>query len=162
MKRLILVLLLVSRCASPGAESLLGEGDAADAEDLLTREVHGGGELFEGLPCSEWDDEKCLAKFGGFAGPCEKSVWDDELCKCVTAPVGPSEAWPCDDGDHCTTGDVCVDGGMCAGEPLDCDDGLWCNGQELCEPVQGCVEGPPIDPDDGLDCTIDQCDEDND
>jgi len=163
MKRWLLAALLLCRCVSPGAESLLAEGDAADAEDLLAREVCGGTEVFEGRPCSEWDDDKCLAKFGGFAGPCEKSVWDDELCKCVTVAVQPSEAWPCDDGDQCTTADVCVEGGACAGEPLDCDDGLWCNGSEHCsEEGDGCVAGEAPEVDDGVECTLDQCDEDND
>ena len=43
----------------------------------------------------------------------------------------------------------------------DCDDGLYCNGQELC--VDGsCHDGAPIDCRDGVDCTDDWCDELND
>ena len=64
-----------------------------------------------------------------------------------------------------------------------CDDGLWCNGVETCDPATGCVAGTPLDCDDanacttgdvcvsgeclgeavtcddGLDCTVDACDE---
>lgn len=40
----------------------------------------------------------------------------------------------------------------------DCDDGIFCNGQELCS--QGvCVGGAPVVCDDGLSCTQDSCDE---
>jgi hypothetical protein len=41
---------------------------------------------------------------------------------------------------------------------IDCEDGLFCNGQELC--VEGvCVEGESPDCSDGIYCTTDSCDE---
>ncbi len=43
-----------------------------------------------------------------------------------------------------------------------CDDGLWCNGVESCDPALGCQAGAPPDCDDGINCTSDSCDEDND
>ena len=48
-------------------------------------------------------------------------------------------------------------------EDSDCDDGEWCNGQELCQQYI-CVDGTPVDcPDDGLYCNgTEFCDEDND
>ncbi|RMD67387.1 hypothetical protein D6817_01770, partial [Candidatus Pacearchaeota archaeon] len=43
----------------------------------------------------------------------------------------------------------------------DCDDGLYCNGQEQCQ--QGvCVSGTPPQCDDGIQCTVDTCDENTD
>ena len=48
----------------------------------------------------------------------------------------------------------------CAG-PEDCDDGLWCNGQETCEDYS-CQEGLPPDCDDGVSCTEDACNEETD
>ncbi len=54
-----------------------------------------------------------------------------------------------------TAGEPCVDDG-------DCDDGLWCNGAEVCDPVEGCQAGATPECDDGVACTIDACDEEAD
>ncbi len=43
----------------------------------------------------------------------------------------------------------------------DCDDGLYCNGEEACVDG-GCVAGSPIVCDDGIACTADSCDEQSD
>ena len=43
-----------------------------------------------------------------------------------------------------------------------CDDGLFCNGVESCDPVEGCQAGEPPLLDDGLECTQDSCDEETD
>ncbi|HEY2775737.1 MAG TPA: hypothetical protein VGK20_16975 [Candidatus Binatia bacterium] len=40
-----------------------------------------------------------------------------------------------------------------------CDDGLFCNGREVCDPTTGCVPGTPPDCDDGVACTTDSCSE---
>jgi hypothetical protein len=91
----------------------------------------------------------------------------------------------CDDGLICNGVELC-DGGACIqGEPIDCDDrtdctgdvcdelsrscyhipndsvcdnGVFCDGAEICVPAVGCVDGaPPCD--DGVECTTDTCDE---
>ncbi len=89
----------------------------------------------------------------------------------------------CDDDDPCTI-DSCMDG-ECVHTPSDasCDDGLFCNGTESCDPVLGCVSsgnpctGGPVCqntcveatqscmsplgtpcPSDGIPCTDDVCD----
>ncbi len=41
----------------------------------------------------------------------------------------------------------------------DCDDGLWCNGTETCDPGSGCKAGTSPVCDDGNSCTVDLCDE---
>ena len=65
----------------------------------------------------------------------------------------------CDDNNACTTQDTCA-GGTCVGGPaLACDNGLFCDGAETCEPTTGCVDGTPPNPDDGVECTVDTCDE---
>ena len=43
-----------------------------------------------------------------------------------------------------------------------CDDGLFCNGTETCDAVNGCQAGTAPNLDDGVACTIDSCDEVND
>jgi len=45
--------------------------------------------------------------------------------------------------------------------PEDCDDGLWCNGQEACADFV-CQQGLPPDCSDTIDCTDDSCNEDFD
>jgi fibro-slime domain-containing protein len=50
---------------------------------------------------------------------------------------------PCEDGDACTVGDVCHFGTCKPGHLINCDDGLFCNGIEICNPVDGtCSTGP--------------------
>ena len=64
----------------------------------------------------------------------------------TTTPPVDSDAPPDDSGD------------------CDCDDGLWCNGEETCDDDGNCIEGTPPEPvDDGDPCTIvTECDEDSD
>ena len=83
-----------------------------------------------------------------------------ELCDmdagCVGGPVPD-----CDDGVECTV-DMCDEvTGECAHVADDglCDDELYCNGVEVCDPTSGCVTGEPPPCDDGVDCTVDYCDE---
>lgn len=68
------------------------------------------------------------------------------------------EGDPCTDGIACTENDSCQSDGTCAGLPTDtlCNDGLFCNGEEACSTVIGCVLGvPPTgnDPTEG-DCLV--------
>lgn len=44
----------------------------------------------------------------------------------------------------------------------DCDNDLFCDGQERCDLVLDCVAGVPLQLDDGIACTTDACDEGND
>ena len=70
----------------------------------------------------------------------------------------------CDDGVGCTA-DSCLPTGTCRNAviPAACDDGVFCNGAERCDPTRGCM--PPIGRetcnDDDV-CTIDRCDEETD
>jgi cysteine-rich repeat protein len=66
-----------------------------------------------------------------------------------------------DDGVVCTI-DECHDpGGVVTHTANDafCDDGLICNGTELCDLAFDCQAGTPVDVDDGVDCTVDTCQE---
>jgi len=64
--------------------------------------------------------------------------------------------------DSGTTPDVSIpdgatlDAAECGGE---CDDGVVCNGRELCTPATGsCIDGAPPSCDDDVECTVDSCD----
>lgn len=65
----------------------------------------------------------------------------------------------CDDANACTLGDACA-AGVCSGpQPVVCDDGVYCNGTEVCDQVTGCGSGTAPALDDGIVCTLDVCDE---
>lgn len=70
---------------------------------------------------------------------------------------------PVDDGISCTT-DSCDATGSTVHTPINaaCQDGLYCNGQEVCDTTVGCVDGPAPNLSDGIACTVDSCDEAND
>lgn len=74
----------------------------------------------------------------------------DDTCAEPTGCVNTSNTDPCDEG-----ADACVN---VASNGL-CDNGLFCDGTETCDPLDGCTDGPPPDCSDGVDCTADWCDE---
>jgi hypothetical protein len=67
----------------------------------------------------------------------------------------------CDDAFECTTGVCNEDTDMCVQTPDNsvCVDGLFCNGNETCNPSTGCVAGIPVPCGDPLMCTRDSCNE---
>ena len=65
----------------------------------------------------------------------------------------------CDDEVDCTS-DACDDDvGRCRHVPDDgqCRDDVYCDGEEICDPDRGCVEGAPVSCSDDDTCTIDRC-----
>jgi len=87
---------------------------------------------------------------------CTGSETCDTLLGCqASTPV------VCDDGVSCTVDscnevtDVCdyvPDNGLC-------DNGLYCDGVETCDPLLGCQASTPVICDDGVECTVDSCNE---
>ena len=161
-----------------------GGGDsAADGDAEIPGETADDGWDGEGRDGEGRDGD------GGDAGPCETAADCprgpcEEPPQCidgVCVPVGPRS---CEDGiactadrcdpdrdacvhvpDHtlCGAGEICVVGEGCVRvpctRPVDCDDGLACNGVETCDAAAGiCVPGtPPCG--DGIACTEDPCEE---
>ncbi len=118
----------------------------------------------DGIACTA---DTCDEVVAGCAHTADDSACaDDQFCNGaeVCSPiagcqVGPARA--CDDGLNCTA-DSCDDAGRaCAHLPVDadCDNGLACDGAELCDPLLGCTTGIAASCDDGVACTIDACDE---
>ncbi|MHC4673831.1 MAG: family 10 glycosylhydrolase [Planctomycetota bacterium] len=107
-------------------------------------------ECSDGLFCN--GIEYCA---GGFCRSgleaCPGQFCDETADACVECYTGGD----CNDGVSCTI-DTC-NGGACDNAPNDaiCDDGLFCNGVETCDPVADCQAGS--DP-----CGGYPCDEDND
>jgi len=113
---------------------------------------------------------------------CTDDKCDDGVCTNV-----PDDLNTCDDGYFCTINDRCQQG-ECVTNPRDfddnvgcthdscdddideivhvkddnkCDDGLFCNGAEICEST-GCVKGIVPGKEDNVECKIDECNEDTD
>ena len=94
-----------------------------------------------------------------FKDPCAELVCDpnDGECKAAFAEEGVV----CEDGTACTYNDLCNATGQCVGVTKVCDNGYWCDGEDVCDTVSGdCVHlnAPIIN--DGIPCTQDICDSD--
>ena len=80
-------------------------------------------------------------------------------CAATAAQCDPG-ATPCNDG-VCDPASPDADSIGCVLVPNDarCDDGVFCNGAEICIQGHGCMVGPIPDCDDQVDCTTDRCSE---
>jgi hypothetical protein len=93
--------------------------------------------------CDELND--CQAG----SSPCTGQLCDETIDLCVDCLTGLD----CDDAIDCTL-DSCETDGTCLNTPDDlfCDDGLFCNGEEVCDPLFDCQA-------DSYPCTGQLCDE---
>ena len=75
-------------------------------------------------------------------------------------PAGAPECRPpCDNNDVCDGAESCVDGECVTGTPLDCDDGLFCTGEETCDSRAGCMSsGDPCAAGETCNEDTDSCD----
>lgn len=114
-------------------------------------------DLCDGVVCDNGDfcdgEETCDPDTGlcvDGTDPCEGAVdCDEDTDECIWCTV----AADCDDADLCTD-DAC-DAGVCVNTPVDCDNGLFCDGVETCDELTGlCVDG-----DDPCDPLIEGCDD---
>lgn len=65
----------------------------------------------------------------------------------------------CDDGHDCTLDECDLKLERCRHTPRDelCQDGRYCDGEERCDVLVGCIEGEPVSCSDNTTCTIDRC-----
>lgn len=120
----------------------------------------------DGVDCTVDD---CDVASGDCTNTADDSVCDDglfcnglEYCDAV-ADCRSTPPPDCDDGVDCTDDycDTVMD--ECVSEAFDglCDNGVFCDGEETCDPQMGCQAGEAVDCDDGIECTADACDEEN-
>lgn len=157
--------------------------DSCDENSDACAHVPQDGSCDDGEPCN--GNEQCDAVLGCVAGTppdCDDGNWCNGLESCEPGQGCVAGAPPvCDDGIECTI-DSCDEGlDACASTPDHdaCDNGLFCDGAETCDAVDGCQPGggdPCIPPtqcdeendrcsgcsdddhcDDGVDCTADTC-----
>jgi hypothetical protein len=167
--------LALAACASgvPAARVDAGAfGDAAvDAAEDAAADVDAGDDRDAGPTCamdSECDDanacngvETCVA---GVCLPGAPVVCDDAVgCTTDTCDPGTGACSAAADDARCPVGLMCdrIDGCI-APRPCEsdagCDDGVFCNGAERCDPSFGCRRGDVPNCDDGFACTVDVCD----
>ena len=96
---------------------------------------------------------------------CSDSVFCNgvEICNLFDG-CRPASPLQIDDGVACTT-DFCDESSdqiVHVPDHSPCNDGLFCNGEERCEPFVGCEGGTPVATADGVGCTHDFCDESQD
>ncbi|MBI2894894.1 MAG: hypothetical protein HYY06_15165 [Deltaproteobacteria bacterium] len=132
----------------------------------------GAGFLCEAVPCSEPADcddgdgcngvETCgktgFCEAGGFE-PCDDGFFCSGAEYCDADGACQDQPPPsCSDGVDCTIDSCDVGSDACAHAPshVECADGSFCSGDEVCSAL-GCEDGPPPDCDDGSDCTVDAC-----
>ena len=71
----------------------------------------------------------------------DENICTDDSCEPGVGCVNADNAIACEDGDACTFGDACQGGACAPGELLDCDDGQFCNGVEICAVAAGWQPG---------------------
>ncbi|MCH8147333.1 MAG: hypothetical protein IH987_04965 [Planctomycetes bacterium] len=95
---------------------------------------------------------------------CDDGLFCDGAEDCVAGNCVAGTPPNCDDGVGCTD-DSCNEGtDSCdkTANNANCDDGLFCNGSETCDPVLDCQAGTAPNCDDGVGCTDDSCNEGTD
>lgn len=114
--------------------------DQCDEENDVITHVDDDSDCDDGLYCN--GTETCDRVLG---------------CRAGTPPDA-------DDGVACTVASCDEDADIIVFAPdaARCDDGLYCNGAEICDPRSGCVAGDAPVLDDRISCTTDTCDEDLD
>lgn len=88
-------------------------------------------------------------------------VRDAQVLDVLVTDAGCTFDAQCDDAVPCTA-DRCDPGlHVCthAPRPQLCDDGIFCNGPEACDFIQGCVPAAPPSCSDGIACSVDSCNE---
>ena len=97
------------------------------------------------------------------ANPDHSAVSNSDADKTVTLTVSSVSCTTnaqCDDGLFCNGQETCVSNHCQAGTAVQCSDGLFCNGQETCnENTDSCNNGTAPVIDDGITCTQDTCNE---
>ncbi len=96
---------------------------------------------------------------------CDDGLWCNGAETCDPAKgCQPGTPPDCNDGIECTIDFCNEETDRCEHRPDDskCDDGIFCNGAETCDPVEGCLPGTPPDCNDNIECTIDFCNEETD
>ncbi len=125
--------------------------------DFKTQDDAQGQFIASGRESFTADNCRLDAPACGSAADCDDGLSCNGQEQCIEGSCQAGEPIVCDDGVPCTV-DSCSEQAGCVFEPDHtwCDNGLFCDGQEQCDPTLGeCTAGLPP-------CGTDDCDETSD
>jgi len=95
---------------------------------------------------------------------CDDALYCNGSEVCIGGFCAPGMSPDCDDGVGCTFDSCDEIADVCANAPDDaaCQNGQFCDGQESCDGLLGCLAGAPVDCNDGVACSVDSCNETSD
>ncbi len=95
---------------------------------------------------------------------CDDGLFCNGAETCVAGACQSGSTVNCDDGIGCTDDSCNETTDSCDNSANDsnCDNGLFCDGNETCDAVLDCQSGSTINCDDGVNCTTDNCNEGTD
>jgi len=164
-----------NNCVDGVDEEPFASDDCDDGEWCNGSESCAGGTCQAGTPQGCEDGVGCTADSCNEATDtcvhtpndalCDDALWCSGVETCDPAlDCQAGTPVDCSDGTACTD-DSCNEGtDSCDNVPndLNCDDTLYCNGVETCDPVLDCQAGSPMDCSDATACTDDSCNEGSD
>ncbi len=107
------------------------------------------------LPAGGLQAVRANFRYEGSPSPCSGGNWDDadDLVFAVEVPVQCTVNADCDNGLYCDGTEIC-NAGICeSGSAPVCNNGLYCDGTESCnEASDSCDAGTPVTCDNGLFC----------
>jgi len=125
--------------------------------------VHDGNPCSDGVGCTvdACDEDTSDCSFTPDDAACDDDAYCNgtEVCDPLLDCQGGTPV-QCADALDCTVDscDEAADDCVHAPSHAACDDGVLCNGAEVCDAAAGCGAGAPTSCDDGVDCTADHCD----
>jgi hypothetical protein len=158
----------------PNPGQACDDGDPNTQADTCDQNGACVGEAIPGTPCD--DNNPCtvddtIQSTGGCSGTLVLGLSCDDPNHCSIPGTGTCQpdgmcrgfiavGAPCDDGDATTLLDSCNEDGACSGQfDLECDDQLACNGEEIADPLAGCVPGESPSCDDVCSGEVGLCDD---
>lgn len=116
----------------------------------------------DGIGCTvdDCDEENNLCTHEPDNNACDNDKFCDgtEICSTTLGCISGTPV-NCNDEIDCTADscDETID--SCVNSPNHslCQNDIFCDGEEVCDTLLGCVDGSPETCDDGIDCTVDSC-----
>ena len=156
-------------CSSTPDHALCDDGSVCTIDDVCDPET-GDCSYPTNLDCTDGHEctvDTCDPTIGCDPTPLHHLCADDDKCNgdevCTSMGCKPGTPVDCDDGVACTKDSCHPFLGGCIHETDDsvCQDDLYCDAAEICNPQQGCVEGSVPNCDDFTECTDDYCSEED-
>ena len=144
MPKWLVIMGAVGLVACGGEAPAADAGTADDGAVVLDAGRIDSGSPDSGPPPAECPDG-CLVDGSCYPSGAANPTNPCEICDATLATdaFSPNDGARCDDGAFCTVDDTC-EAGVCGGAYRDCDDGIACNGAEMCdEAAAACAAGEP-------------------